>query len=224
MRALNRLRWLLPALAIPALVVLLGVGMQAAAFKRASRTSLLATAAVGELMRYHVMRGTEELGRQDLASVCIQGWFHSPRHRRLVRGALVLLGTGERLYDVGNGVQRLTRTGSHAADPVDRARFVLAGCPRFISDRVGTTLVHGSRFVALTNRSDGRAALTIVLSANGSRMSLAVDSRTYKPVAIAFGNRAIRGWSDLEPGGGRAAIVRVRKAFHLRTRPRGAHV
>ena len=220
MRALNRLRWLLPALAIPAVVVLLGVSLQAAAFKRAPRTSLLATAAVGELMRYHVMRGTEELGRQDLASVCIQGWFHSPRHRRLVRGALVLLGTGERLYDVGNGIQRLTRNGSRVADAVDRARFVLAGCPRFIGDRVGTTLVHGSRFATLTNRSDGRRALTIVLWGQGSRISLAVDSRTYRPVAIEFGNHAVRGWSDLEPGGGKAAIFRVRKAFHLRTVPR----
>lgn len=217
MRALGRFRWLLPALAIPACVVALGVGLQAAAFGRAPSDSLLATAALRELVRYRVMRSTESLGGHSLATTCIQGWFRLSG-RRLAHGALVLLGNGERLYDVGSGVRRLVRPGhSRPADLEDRVRFVLAACPHYLDDHLATNLIRGRSVEAVDERSDGENAAAIIAGSRYAVLTLDVTRVAYKPLALSFSEGRIRGSSDLVPGGGAVAIRRVRRAFDLTT-------
>src|SRR5207247_9292123 len=108
-RGLGRFRWLLPAAAIPACAVTAGITMQAAAFGRAPEDSLVATGALRELVRYRVMRGVESIDGRSIATTCIQGWFGMPKKQRVAPGAIVLLGSGERLFDLGFGVRHLVR-------------------------------------------------------------------------------------------------------------------
>ena len=223
MRALARFRWLVPALAIPVCTAAAGITIQAAAFGRAPEDSLVATGVLRELVRYHAMRGTETLGARPLSATCIQGWFRLPR-RRLAHGALVLLGNGERLFDVGSGVRRLVGVShSRRADYRDRVRFVLAGCPRYLGDRFATDLSRGRPVEAVGRRSDGENAAAIVARSRHAELTLAVTHVTYKPIALSFSEGRFRGTTDLVPGGGAAAIRRVRHAFGLAMHNPGAH-
>jgi hypothetical protein len=215
-------------LAIPACAAVVGVALQAAAFGRASEDSLVATQAVRELVRYHVMRGTESVGGRSIGTTCIQGWFRVPGHRRLLRGALVLLRNGERLYDVGHGVRRLRRNGrigrSLPADPADRAWFVLAACPHYLGDHLATELVRGGAVETVDRRADGvEAAAIVVGSRRRHHLTLDVTPVTYKPIALSFEAGRLSGWSDLVPGGGVAEIRRVRHAFDLPLGPKHSH-
>jgi hypothetical protein len=225
--ALRLFRWLLPALAIPACAAAVGVAFQAAVFGRASEDSLVATQAVRQLVRYHVMRGTESVAGRSLGTTCIQGWFRVPGHRRLLRGALVLFSNGERLYDVGHGVRRLRRNGpigrSLPADPEDRARFVLAACPHYLGDHFATELVRGRAVETVDRRADGVEAAAIVVGSRRRSLTLDVRPVTYKPIALSFQAGRLSGWSDLVPGGGVAEIRRVRRAFDLPLGPKHSH-
>jgi hypothetical protein len=214
---------LLPALAIPACIATAGITVQAAAFGHASADSLVATQAVRQLVRYRIMRGTESLGGRRTAATCLQGAFRAPGGRRLAHGELVLLGNGERLYDLGFGVRRLSPTGrSLGANRVDRIRFVLAGCPSYLGSHVGDDLVRGRPVEAFLERSDGTAAAAIVVGSRSATLRLDVSRGTHKPLALSLGEGRFRGSSDLSPGGGPAAIRAVQRAFDLSTRHRHA--
>ena len=221
MRALGRFRWLLPALALPACVIVAAVAIQAAAFGKAPEDARLAAGALRELVRFHVMRGTELIDGRSLSATCVQGWFSVPRHRRLVRGALVLLGNGERLYSVGSGIRRLLPDGRSLPAPLaDRVRFVLAGCPHYLDDRFATDLLLGRPTEAVDRPADGAEAVAITFAAGRARLTYDVQPMNDRPVALSFTYAGIHGSSDLDPGGGAPAIHHVREAFHLRTLPR----
>ena len=212
---------------MPVCAVTVGLALQAAVFGHASKDSLLATQAVRELVRYHVMRGTESLGGRSIGTTCIQGWFSVPGRRRLARGALVLLGNGERLYDLGHGVRRLRRSGdirrSVPADPDDRARFVLAACPDYIGEDFAADLVRGRAVETLAREADGVEAAAIVAGTRRRRLTLDVAPVTHAPIALSLEAGRLTGWSDLVPGGGAAAIRRVRRAFDLPLDSKHAH-
>lgn len=203
-------------MAVPFAVAALGVGIQAAAFSRPPHDALLATGAVRELLRFRVMRASEVMGRRHLHATCIQGWFRRQHHRRPEPGALVLLGDGVKLYDFGNGVHRVGRRG--AVSRSDLARFLLAGCPRYIGNHVGAQLV-SSRWVDTDpSHADGSPALKLSFGRRAMPIELFVNVRTHQPVELRLSGSPARGWSDLMPGGGSATIVRVRRAFHLPTK------
>jgi hypothetical protein len=222
-RALGRFRWLLPALAVPACVGAVAVAIQAAAFGKAPEDSRLAASALRELVRFHVMRGSEVVDGRSTSATCVQGWFVAPRHRRLVRGALVLLGNGERLYSLGSGVRRLLPDGrSFPAPLADRIRFVLAGCPHYLDDRFATDLLLGRPTEAADRPADGKPALAITFGNGGARLTYDVQRTNDRPLALSFTYAGLRGWSDLDPGGGADAMQRVKRAFDLPTAPRHA--
>jgi hypothetical protein len=159
------------------------------------------------------MRATEIVGRRPLHATCVQGWFR-PRHRRRPEpGALVLLGDGVELYDFGNGVHRVGRSG--AASKHDVARFLLAACPRYLGSHVGNQLI-SSHWVDLDpSRVDGARTLELSFGRRRTPIELFLARRTYRPVELRLSGFPARGWSDLRPGGGASAIARVRKAFRL---------
>src|ERR671937_503785 len=78
-------RTLGPAVCLPLCILLASLGVQAAAFRRPPRDDLVAATALRTLLGYHVMRATEDIANHTSPSVCLQGWFPAPRHRRLVR-------------------------------------------------------------------------------------------------------------------------------------------
>lgn len=215
---------MLPALAIPACATALGVAVQAAGFGRAPKDSLVATQALRELVRFRVMRANVTLAGRSVGSSCVQGWFKLGPHRRPARGAIVLFSNGERLYDFGHGVRRLARVGrSGPANLEDRVRFVLAACPRYLTDRLATDLVRGKTIEMSDRRTDGTQAAAIIVGSPLTRLALDVTPLTYKPVAMSFTYGRFTGSSDLVPGGGGAEIWRVRHAFHLPLHPAHAN-
>ncbi len=213
MRALVRFRLLLPALGLPACVAVVGVGVQAAAFRQPSEDALVTAQALQGLIRYRIIRGTEQIGGRSVSTACVEGRFHMPRQRLLVRGALVLLGNGERLYDFGDGVRRVGRRGP--APRVDRIRFLLAGCPRMLDRRIGSRLVRGLPVEADPARGARATAVAIAFADQHSAIALYVDRRTFRPLELTLRRQEGRAWSDLEPGGGRPTMLRVRRAFGL---------
>jgi hypothetical protein len=207
---------LLPASAVPASVVAVAIAIQAAAFGKAPEDARLAAGALRELVRYHVMRGTESIDGRSVSTTCIQGWFRGPRHHRLVRGALVRLGNGERLYTLGSGVRRLLPSGrSRPAAPEDRVRFVLAACPHYLDDRFATDLILGRPTEAVDRPADGEQAVAITFGNSRARLTYDVTPRDDKPLALSFSDGRLQGSSDLVPGGGAPAIRYVRQVFQL---------
>ena len=215
---------MLPALGLPACAAVVGVAVQAAAFGRAPKDSLVVAQALRELSRYHVMNATETVAGRPLRSSCVQGWFKFGSRRRLTRGAIVLFSNGERLYDLGHGVRRLPRRRpSRPADLEDRVRFVLAACPLYLTDRLATDLVRGTTIELSDRRTDDTEAAAIIVGAHRTRLTLDVTPLAYKPVAMSFTSRRFSGSSDLVPGGGGAEIWSVRHAFHFSVHPVHAH-
>ena len=220
MRTLGRVRWLVPAISVPLCIGLAALALQAAAFPRPSRNDLVAVRALTTLLRYRVMRAAETVSGSTHHSVCLQGWFHEPNRRALERGALVLIGGSERLYDFGKGVRRVGEPGF--ASTRDRARFQLAGCPRFIAAKIGDRLVHGRQVDVDAGRADGFHVEAIGFGEQTTPGDLLVRSDDYLPVELQVADGPLHGTSDLEPGGGRAAVIRIRRAFPLFTRQRHA--
>jgi hypothetical protein len=202
-------------MAAPACVATAGITLQAAAFGRAPKDSLVAAAALQELVRYRVMSGVERFDGRRTATTCIQGFVRIPG-RGLAHSASVLLADGERLFDVGFGVRRLVRPSrSRPADLEDRMRFVLAACPQYLDDHLATDLVRGRSVEAVDERSDGQRAAAIIAGSRRAKIALDVTRVSHKPIALSFGEGRLRGSSDLVPGGGAAAIRRVQRAFDL---------
>jgi hypothetical protein len=214
-QALVRFRWLVPVIAVPLCVLLTALGIQAAALRRPSRDDLVAAQVLHTLLGYHVMRSTEAIGVQRSSAICVQGWFHVARHRRPVRGELVLVGRRDRLYDFGSGIRRFGA--DHRVHGVDRLRFMLASCPRFIDAQVGNGLVRNTRMDVDFSHADGLLADSMVFGRRAG-VDLFVDPHTHTPVELAVVRGKVRGSSDLAPGGSPAVVRLVRRAFHLRTR------
>jgi hypothetical protein len=218
-RAVSRARFWVPALGVPACVVALGLGVQAAAFEHPPASSLVTVNALRELVRYRVMRGTELLGSRPLGSICVQAWFRLHRRHRVRRGTLVLLSDGTRLYDLGNGVRDYDGV---LASRQDRDRFLLAGCPRFLDVRIGEPLLRGQTPTLTRVHADGTTAYDIGVG-RSVRLQLLVAQRTFDPVGLTIGDGAETGSAELEPGGGAQAIAKVRHAFGLGRPPGQRH-
>src|SRR6266852_6079240 len=137
-QALGRFRWMLPAVGIPLCIAALGVAVQAVGFPQPASETLVATDALRTLEHLSVMRGTQWIGGRPVASICLDVSFRVPMHRESIHGALVLLGDGERLYNFGKGVRSVGERGP--VEPVDRARFVLAGCPSSLGQSIASSL------------------------------------------------------------------------------------
>jgi len=209
-----------PALGIPLCIAAAGIGIQAAAFGRPAPESLVATAAIRELFRYPVMRGTQQVAGRRLSSVCIDGWIRGRRHR-FVRGSLVLLSNGERLYDIGYGIERAGHQGR--IGPVDRARFLLAGCPHYVGEKVSARLLRAEAVDADPTRPLARRATLAIVFGRPTQANLFVVLPSYSSVGMRLDGSQVRGESRLVPGGGKSEILRVERAFGV-GRGRKVHV
>src|SRR5712691_4427999 len=123
-----RYRWVVTALAVPATATVLGVGVLALAFGRASSESLDAAHTVGRLLSYDAMRGNETIAGRTEPAICVEAEVRD-RRGHAAPAALVVAG-GRLLYDAGHGVR--IAPSRRLADGIDRMRFLLAGCPWFI--------------------------------------------------------------------------------------------
>lgn len=180
--------------------------VQALVFERPSPGTLFATQALRTLVRYRAMDASEQLPTGRVRSVCVEGWFHPPHHHLLHRGALVLLSDGTRLYDLGHGIRSWDGI---PAGPLNRSRFMLAGCPRMFDERLAAALVHGAGVTTRAVRDDGGPAFELQFAK--SRIGLVVTAGTLRPDAVLLA----QGRSELTTAKAAKALAVVDQAFGL---------
>jgi hypothetical protein len=211
-RALGRFRWMLPAVAIPLCIAALGLAVQAVGFPRPAPETLVAADALRTIEHLSVMRGIQRIGARPVASICLDVSFRVPTRRDSIHGALVLLGNGERLYNFGKGVRSVGEKGP--VGPVDRARFVLAGCPSSLGQGIASSLARNLPVDADRLATGQGQTLAMAFGPSYRLITLLLNGRVLRPVAVALGGR-VPGSSRLNPGASQAAIMRVRRTFTL---------
>jgi hypothetical protein len=200
----------LPALGIPLCIVCIGVAAQVVGFPRPASETLVATDALRTLQRLSVMRGIQWIGLRPVASICLDVSFRVPEHRQLIHGDLVLLGNGERLYSFGKGIHSVGEKGR--VEPVDRARFLLAGCPGLLGQTIAASLARGLPVDADVVATALGQNVAVAFGPSYRPLTLLVNPRFLLPVAVTLGGH-VPGSSRLNPGASQAAILRVRRSF-----------
>ena len=204
------------------LVVLVGIafGVQAALLKVPSNAQLVAVEALKTLGRYHIMDSTEHLSARPRRSLCFENRVFDRKTHSFVLGSFVLVGKRQRYYDLGHGVHF-----SAAGEPtykLARNRFLLAGCPEFLAQRLGTLLLQWRRIRVTDVRTDGVAAFRIHFGRPDLGVELYVERPSLRPLELALGPGAFAPRSDLEPTpfGNRAELIEQLVPMALRSRLR----
>jgi hypothetical protein len=208
--------------AVVVLVVLVGIafGVQAAFLKVPSNAQLVAVDALKALARYHIMDSTEQLSARPRRSLCFENRVLDRRTDSFVLGSFVLVGRRQRYYDLGHGVHF-----SAAGDPtykVARNRFLLAGCPEFLAQRLGSLLLQWRQIRVTDVRTDGVAAFRIHFGPPDLGVELYVERPSLLPLELALGPGALAPRSDLEPTpfGNQAELIEQLVPLGLRSRLR----
>jgi hypothetical protein len=175
----------------------LAFGVQAAFLNVPSKAQLLAVDAVKALARYHVMGSTEQLSARPLRSLCFENRVFDRKTDSFVLGSFVLVGNRQRYYDLGHGVHVVGTGGS--TYKVARKRFLLAGCPEFLAQRLGTVLLQWRQIRVSAVQTDGVPAYRIHFGRPNLGVELYVERSTLRPLALALGPGALATRSDLEP-------------------------
>jgi hypothetical protein len=180
-------------------LVLVGLafGVQAAFLSVPSNAQLLAVDALKALARYHVMGSTEQLSARPLRSVCFENRVFDRNTNSFVLGSFVLVGNRQRYYDLGHGVHVVGTSGS--TYEVVRKRFLLAGCPEFLAQRLGTLLLQWRQIRVAAVRTDGVPAYRLHFGRSNLGVELYVERSTLRPLELALGPGALATRSDLEP-------------------------
>lgn len=190
-------RALAQAAAVLLVVVGLAFGAQAAFLKVPSRAQLLAVDALKALARYHVMGSTEELSARPQHGLCFENRAFDRRTHSFVLGSFVLVGRRQRYYDLGHGVHFVgTPDSTYKAA---RKRFLLAGCPEFLAQRLGSLLLQWRAVRVADIRSDGVAAYRLHFGRPDLGVELFVERSSLRPLGLALGPGALAPRSDLEP-------------------------
>jgi hypothetical protein len=172
-------------------------GVQAASLNRPSSAQLLAVDAVKALSRYHVMGSTEQLSAGPLRSICFENRVLNRKTHSFVLGSFVLIGNRQRYYDLGHGVQVVgTRRSTYR---VARNRFLLAGCPEFLAQRLGSVLLSWHQVSVANVRTDGVPAYRLHFGRPNRGVELYVERSTLQPLGLALGPGTSIRRSDLDP-------------------------
>jgi len=189
-------RTLAHAAAVLFALVGLAFGVQAAFLNVPSSAQLLAVAALKALARYRVMGSTEQFNARPLRSLCLESRIFDRKTKSFVLGSFVLVGNRQRYYDLGQGV--------HAVGPgastykVARNRFLLAGCPGFLAQRLGSLLEQRQIRVAEV-RTDGVSAYRFHFGRPNRGVELYVERSTLRPLELALGPGVSAARSELKP-------------------------
>ena len=204
------------------LVVLVGLafGVQAAFLNVPSNAQLVAVDALKALARYHVMDGTEQLSTRPRRTLCFENRVLDRKTDSFVLGSFVLVGRRQRYYDLGHGV-KFSGAGELTYKTA-RNRFLLAGCPEFLAQRLGTLLLQWRQIRVTNVRTDGVAAFGIHFGHSELGVELYVERSNLRPLELALGPGAFAPRSDLEPtgGGNRTELIEHLVPMALRDRLR----
>jgi hypothetical protein len=191
------LRTLGQAAVVLFLLVGLAFGIQAAFLNVPSNAQLVAVDALKALARYHVMGSTEQLTAQPRRGLCFENRVLDRKTDSFVLGSFVLVGKRQRYYDLGHGVH-FSGAGALTYNAA-RNRFLLAGCPGFLAQRLGTLLLQWRQIRVTNVRTDGVAAFRIHFGRRDLGVELYVERPSLRPLALALGPGAFAPHSDLEP-------------------------
>ena len=209
MRIVSGLKSTVVAFMFAAAVLVMSIAMLGVAFGRASPESLLAANVVGRLLSYRTMQATEQVGGMIEHAACTEALVRD-RRGRLVPASLAVVG-GRPLYDAGHGVRRAPSR--KLANGIDRVRFLLAGCPVFLGQRLSARLSRDGEIEAALAHADGLATVSLRFGSRRTPIELEVARRTSLPIALFFLGRRLRGWSDLVPVTARGSSVALLKQF-----------
>lgn len=190
-------RTLVQAAAVLFVLVGLAFGVQAAFLKVPSNAELLAVDALKALAQYHVMGSTEQLSARPLRSLCFEDRVLDRKTKSFVLGSFVLVGKRQRYYDLGQGVHAVGSGGS--TYKVARNRFLLAGCPEFLAQRLGSLLLQWHQIRVADVRTDGVSAYRLHFGRPNYGVELYVERSTLRPLELALGPGVFARRSDLEP-------------------------
>lgn len=157
-----------------------GFGAQALGLPRPPRGDRVGATAVGWLLRYRLVAGSERVNDAAAARVvCFQGWL--PSAVGAGRGTVLALGA-RRLV--------LTRRGLRAygyaapAPAVALLQLEAAGCGRVLATRLAAWIQSGRPLRARSVLFEGRPALRLALATRGGRLNLFVTRRLGIPFAV----------------------------------------
>jgi hypothetical protein len=187
---------LVQAAAVLLVLVGLAFGVQAAFLNVPSKAQLLAVDALKALARYHVMDSTEQLSARPLRSLCFENRVFDRKTDSFVLGSFVLVGK-RHYYDVGHGVHFVGI--GESTYKVARKRFLLAGCPEFLAQRLGDLLLQWRPVRVADVQTDGLPAYRIHFGRPNLGVELYVERSTLWPLELALGPGAFAPRSDLEP-------------------------
>jgi hypothetical protein len=174
--------------ALVAAVLGAGVLVQKAALPSPAPATLAAVRAATWLQRYRLVESTFSIGGGPVVhGQCLQDWFSAGGRRS--RGAALQLDDGFVLLAVQPHTL-VSRGGSAAERSLSPLVLMeLGGCPRVLARRLDT-LAQQHRGVTLAN-----GALTFALKA--TRVTLTLEPRTGKPLALRVVTRATSGFSRI---------------------------
>ncbi len=214
------MRTLGQAAAVLVLLVGLAFGVQAALLNVPSNAQLVAVDALKALARYHVMGSTEQLSARPRRSLCFENRVLDRKTDSFVLGSFVLVGKRQRYYDLGHGVHF---SGAGVLKyKVARNRFLLAGCPEFLAERLGTLLLQWRQIRVTDVWTDGVAAFRIHFGRPDLGVELYVERPSLRPLGLALGPGGFAPRSDLEPTrfGNQAELIEQLVPTALRSRLR----
>jgi len=162
-----------------------------------ARHDLLTVDARKALARYHAMGSTERLTTRPLRSICFENRVFDRKTDSFVLGSVVLVGNRQRYYYLGHGVH-FVGTG-RSTYKVAQNRFLLAGCPGFLAERLGSLLLQWRQISVTDVRTDGMAAYRLHFGRPNLGVALYVERSTLRPLGLALGPEAFAPRSDLEP-------------------------
>lgn len=211
------MRTLVQAAVVLVALVGLAFGVQAALLKVPSKAQLVAVDALKALARYHVMGSTERLSTRPRRSLCFENRVFDRKTGSFVLGSFVLVGNRQRYYDLGHGVH--FSGAGELTYRLARNRFLLAGCPEFLVQRLGALLLQWRQVRVTEVQKDGVAALRIHFGRPDLGVELYVERPSLKPLELALGPGAFAPRSDLEPTfGNRAELIERLVPRALRSR------
>ena len=220
MRPSLLVRTLVQAAAVLLVLIGLAFGVQAAFLNVPSNAQLLAVDALKALSRYHVMDSTEHLSARPLRTLCFENRVLDRKTNSFVLGSFVLVGSHQRYFDLGHGVHVVGNRRSKYK--VARSRFLLAGCPEFLAQRLGDLLVEWRRIGVADVRTDGVPAYRLHFGRPNLGVELYVQRSTLRPLELALGPGTFATRSDLEPSrfGNQAELIARVVPTALRSRLR----
>jgi hypothetical protein len=196
-----------------------GWGVQTAVLPRAAHGSRVAADAAAWLLRYRLVESSLVTGGRRESGFCLRGWFPRP-DGRLARGGLLVV-DGLRVADNGGGA-RLEGTQAKVRAHVPEFLLEAAGCPGVVGAQAAAAAVDGG--IQVTRAfAGGEAALALHLPSKlhrlgrrrflRDRLTLYVNPRTYRPVAVAASLGQLHGVA-------RIRLVRATPALLARFAPR----